>query len=188
VVSYYARLRIVSNLLPLIRRSRHPRVLSILNGTKEKKINEQDLGLEKNWSIIAVVNHTTLFTSLAFDHLAANNSQITFLHTTPGFVKTDTPRTAYPSKDNGIIWWALISVFQIVSGWIIQYFGRPAKESGERHAYALTSEAFPPGSWRVDKMSNIVPDNDILLQYRENGWKEIVWDFTIQVWDGCLKE
>jgi hypothetical protein len=186
VVSYYARLRIIFNLLPLIRRSRHPRVLSILNGTKEKKIDEQDVGLEMNWGIMAVVNHTTLCTSLAFDYLATNNSQITFLHTTPGFVSTDTPRNAYPSKSNGIFWWALISVFQIVSGWIIQYFGKSAKESGERHAYVLTSEIYAPGSWRLDSVCEIVPDNDILVQYRERGWSEIVWNFTNRVWEKTL--
>ncbi|KAF1948162.1 hypothetical protein CC80DRAFT_486539 [Byssothecium circinans] len=187
-VSYYARLRLISNLLPLLHRSSQPRVLSILNGTKEKKIDEEDIGLERHWGIPAVVNHTTICTSLAFDYLASNDSQkhITFLHVTPGFVSTDTPRTAYPSKSNGLAWWAFISFVQIVSGWIIKYFGMAAKESGERHAYELTNDKFVPGSWRVNHLNDVVPDNQVLVQYREDGWGEKIWEFTIGVWEKAL--
>ncbi|PVH95204.1 hypothetical protein DM02DRAFT_691233 [Periconia macrospinosa] len=187
-VSYYSRLRLISNLLPLLHRSPQPRVLSILNGTKEKKIKEDDIGLEKEWGIVAVVNHTTMCTSLAFDYLASNDSQkhITFLHVTPGFVSTDTPRTAHPPKSNGLAQWALIYVFQIVSGWIIKYFGMAARESGERHAYELTSDAFVPGCWRVDHLNEVVPDNQVLVQYRKAGWGEKIWEFTVGVWEKAL--
>jgi NAD(P)-dependent dehydrogenase (short-subunit alcohol dehydrogenase family) len=187
-VSYYSRLRLISNLLPLLQRSSHPRVLSILNGTKEKKINEEDIGLEKNWGIVAVVNHTTLCTSLAFNYLAANNSErhITFLHATPGFVHTDTPRTTYPSKADGIVWWVFVSTLQVVSSWIIRYFGMALKESGERHAYNLTSDKFIPGSWRVSHLNEVVPDNDVLVQYQESGWDDKIWEFTNRVWDKAL--
>lgn len=83
-VSYYSRLRLVSNLLPLLQRAPNPHVLSILNGTKETKINEDDVNLEQKWAIRSVINHTTLLTSLAFDHLAAQDARkhIVFLHAT----------------------------------------------------------------------------------------------------------
>jgi hypothetical protein len=187
-VSYYSRLRLISNLMSLLHRSSQPRILSILNGTKEKKIDEDDIGLEKRWGIPAVVNHTTLCTSLAFDYLSANDAQerITFLHATPGFVSTDTPRTAHPSKADGLAWWALISFVQIVSGWIINYFGMAASESGERHAYELTSDKFVQGSWRVNHLNDLVPYNAILVQYRESGWGDKVWEFTNRVWEKAL--
>ncbi|KAI1116884.1 hypothetical protein F5Y14DRAFT_448680 [Nemania sp. NC0429] len=71
-LSYYSRMRLLSNLLPLLRRSEGGgRVLSVLNGGKEAFINEDDIGLDKNWSLFSVVGHTTLLTSLALDHLAA---------------------------------------------------------------------------------------------------------------------
>jgi hypothetical protein len=163
-------------------------VLSILNGTKEKRIDESDIGLEKKWGIVAVVNHTTVLTSLAFDYLAANDDKkhITFIHATPGFVHTDTARTAFPSKKNGWWYWALVSAFQIVSGWIIRFFGLPAEVSGQRHAYHLTSDNFQPGSWRVDRHSEITPDNDILKDYLQKGWAEKAWDHTQRVWEKAL--
>jgi hypothetical protein len=129
-----------------------------------------------------------MLTSLAFDYLASTDAQkhITFLHVTPGFVSTDTPRTAYPSRSDGLAWWAFISVVQIVSGWIIKYFGMAAKTSGERHAYELTSDTFVPGSWRVSHLNDVLPDNEVLIRYREGGWGAKVWEFTIGVWEKAL--
>lgn len=77
-------------------------------------------------------------------------------------------------------------VMQVVSGWIIRNFGMAVKESGERHAYELTSDKFVPGSWRVNHLNKVVPDNDVLVQYRENGWGEKIWEFTNRVWDEAL--
>jgi hypothetical protein len=163
-------------------------VLSILNGTKEKRVDESDVGLERKWGIVAVVNHTTLLTSLAFDHLAANDDgkHITFIHATPGFVHTATPRTTFPSKRHGFWYWALVSAFQIVSGWIIRFFGLPARVSGERHAYLLTSDDIKPGSWRVDRHSEVCPDNAVLKDYLQRGWAAKAWEHTQQVWEKAL--
>lgn len=187
-VSYYSRLRLAWNLLPLLRRSSQPHVLSILNGTKEKRIDEEDIGLEQRWGITAAVSHSTLLTSLAFDHLAANDDQkrITFIHNTPGFVSTDTPRTVFPSKKHGLLWWAFLSIMQVVSGWIIRYFGMAATESGERHAFLLTCDTFGPGSWRVSRLSEVVPDNGVLQEYQKRRWAAKIWDHTLRSWDKAL--
>lgn len=187
-LSYYSRLRLTSNLLPLLHQSLQPRVLSILNGTKEKRINEDDIGLDKKWSIVSVVNHTTICTSLAFDCLAANDvkKRITFVHAMPGFVNTGTPRTTYPSKKDGLAWWAFLSVMQVVSGWIIRYFSMSLNESGERYSFHLTSDTFAPGSWRTDRHNNIIADNEALQYYQDCGWKEKIWDFTQRVWEKAL--
>ncbi|KAI0477146.1 hypothetical protein GGR56DRAFT_391514 [Xylariaceae sp. FL0804] len=190
-VSYYSRLRLVSNLLPLLRNSPTPRVLSILAGTQEKRINEDDIGLEKKWSIPGVVAHTTLCSSLSFDHLAAeeSNKLITFIHATPGFVNNGTPRTTYPSKKDGILWWAFMSFLQIVSGWYIRYFGFSLRESAERHAFYLANnEGFPPGSWQTDRHNNIVPANGALSYYQTQGWPQRIWDHTLKTWESALAE
>ncbi|KAK6073208.1 short-chain dehydrogenase reductase [Seiridium cupressi] len=60
-VSYWSRARLTANLLPLLGQSPNARVLPMLNGTKEKRINEQDIGLKK-WGIVPVVDHTTICT------------------------------------------------------------------------------------------------------------------------------
>lgn len=192
-MSYYSRLRLVSKLLPLLNRCRErpAHVLSILNGNKETKIDEDDLNLDKHWGLRAVVNHTTLLTSLTFDYLAAQAPQasVVFLHATPGFVNTNAPRTTehLPSREKiGFIQWVFLSFVQIVSGWVIRYFGMNIKESGERHAFHLTSSSFQPGSWRVDRHSNVVPANDVLRDYHSHGWAEKTWDFTLATWNKAL--
>jgi hypothetical protein len=109
--------------LPLLNQchERPAHTLSILNGTKETKINENDLNLEKKWSIRAIVNHTTHLTSLAFDYLAEHSpqGQINFLRATQGLVNTNTPCTKerLPSREKvGLLQQALLSFGQIVSG------------------------------------------------------------------------
>jgi len=178
----------VQNLLPLLRRSTRSRVLSVLNGTLEKPINENDLGLERIWGIAAVVNHTTVCTSLAFDMLAANDKEnnIVFLHATPGLVSTNTPRKMRPSKESGLLWWAFMSTVQVVSGWVIYYFGMPVAESGERQAYHLTSEDFKPGSWQVNRHSVVLPPNKALKEYQERGLAGTIWDHTLRVWERAV--
>ena len=178
----------VFKLLPLLRRSAQPRVLSILNGTLEKPIQEDDLGLEKNWGIAAVVNHTTVCTSLAFDYLDQQDEEhkIVYLHATPGFVSTRTPRKTRPSMNSGVFWWAFISTIQGISGWIIYYFGMNVTESGQRHSYHLTSDNFRPGSWQINRHSSVVPPNGVLRGYQEKGLAEKVWDHSLRTWDTAL--
>lgn len=74
----------------------------------------------------------------------------------------------------------------IVLEWIIKYFGMAAKESGERRAYELTSDNFAHGLWRVSGLNNIVPDNKVLVEYRESGWGENIWEFTLAVREKAL--
>jgi hypothetical protein len=189
-VSYWSRLRLVSNLLPLLQRAEHPRVMSILNGTKEARIDEQDITLYKTWSIIGLVKHTTLLTSLSFDYLSKQDVQkkLTFIHTTPGLVNTGTPRTTGPSMKDGVLWWAFLTFVQVVSGWVIIWTGYSFREAGERHAYLLTTDTIGPGSWRVDNRRDVAQDNQVLVEYRERGWEERAWEETQRVWEQALEK
>ncbi len=62
----------------------------------------------------------------------------------------------------------------------------PVELAGERFAYVLTNDKFVPGSWRVNRFNEVVPDNNVLVQYRESGWAEKIWEFTNQVWERAL--
>lgn len=187
---YYCRLRLVSNLLPLLRQSAQPRVLSIMNATREVHIDEHDLGLDRRWTIVGSMNHTTMCNDLAFDYLAASDSgkQITFIHDTPGWVKTGTPRTEEhrPRMKDGFFWWAFVSLVQIVTGWWMQNRGMSLEESSERHAFYLTSDSYKPGSWQANRLNEVVPANSALKYYQERGWAEKVWEHTLRVWERAL--
>ena len=61
----------------------------MLNGGKEKALNEQDIDLDERWSPILVVNYITIITILVFKRLAEENGEMAFLYVSPGLVKTD---------------------------------------------------------------------------------------------------
>ena len=174
-----------------MQKSSRPHVLSILDGTKEAPIDEQDIGLNKKWTITGLIKQSGLFTSLVFNHLSANDTQkhIVFLHTTPGFVNTKTPRREehLPSKKDGVLWWAFLSVMQVVSGWIIRFFGMKLEESSERNAYHLTNDdMYKPGSWQLFRDSDINEDNKVVQGYQAREWADKIWDHTQNVWDMAL--
>lgn len=158
----------------------------MLNGGKEKRINEQDIGLQRNWSIFAVIKHTTLMTSLAFDHLAANNDHITFMHNFPSLVKSENPRRTTPSESSSFVWRIVLVAIKGFMGVVRFFIGMSPKESGEREAFHLTSTKYTPGSWRINSRSDVVPVNKALKYYQDNGWTEKIWKFTEGVWEKAL--
>ncbi|KAI0438128.1 hypothetical protein F4803DRAFT_536022 [Xylaria telfairii] len=184
-ISYFSRMRLLYNLLPLLQQSPRPRVLSVLNGGKEQRIVEDDIGLEKSWTLTNLINHTTLFTSLTFDGFAAQD-RLTLIHNAPGLVESDNIRRIRPPTDAPLITrvWLRVAKF-IIS--VLRYFtGMSPQEAGERQTYHLTSDAYGLGSYRVSKSSDIVPSNDALAAYQEGGWVQKIQEFTFATWDKAL--
>jgi len=81
---YYTRLRFVYNLLPLLNASPSPRVVSILAGGKETEVDLDDLEFRNNFNGFKAAGNGATQTSLAFEELAKNNPNITFIHKFPG--------------------------------------------------------------------------------------------------------
>ncbi|KAK9425005.1 putative Ketoreductase (KR) domain-containing protein [Seiridium unicorne] len=186
-ISYTSRMRLLFNLLPLLDRSAHPRVLSVLNGGKEKRIAEEDVGLEKSWSIIGAVNQSTLFTSLTFEGLAADRPNLTLIHNAPGMVESDNVRRNSQAEDTPFSRRIIMRIIKLVMRVVRYFLGMSPKEAGERQTYHLTSENYGTGSFRVDKDSEIVLDNDVLISYRESGWISKIWEFTLATWAKALE-
>ena len=185
-LSYYARIRLVCNLLPLLRQSLRPRVLSVLNGGNEKALHEQDLGLDERWSPISVINHTTTMTTLAFEHLAEKNSQLAFLHSCPGLVKTDIFARLTPPESSGLLWRVTLASIRGLAAMAMLFVGMEVEESGERQAFHLTTDSFGPGMWRIDPSSEPVSAPGVLERYREGGYSEQVWEHTMGIFDTTL--
>ena len=186
VVSYYARIRLVCNLLPLLRQSPRPRILSVLNGGKEKAIHEQDIGLNERWSPISVVNHTTTMTTLAFEHLAEENKRIAFLHSYPGLVKTDIFARLTPPESSGLLWRVTLASIRGFVATVMLCIGMEVKECGERQAFHLTTDRYGPGTWRINSSSEPVSAPGVLERYREGSWSERIWEYTMSIFDTTL--
>ncbi|KAK3331106.1 hypothetical protein B0H66DRAFT_467673 [Apodospora peruviana] len=194
VLSYYARMRLISNLLPLLNASSRPRVLSVLAGGKEKSFDrskEDDIGLQRkdNWAPFAAINHTTTMTTMALEHLVgtSNNSKITFMHAHPGLVRTEIGSHVVAPPGSGV----LRRVGMALMRWLFNafmVFGISPEESGERQAYLLmSSSTYGPGTaWRIDKSCEPVTKPAFLARYRADGWPERVWEFTLGVFERAL--
>ena len=183
VLSYYARIRLVCNLLPLLHQSPRPRVLSVLNAGNEKALHEQDLGLDERWSPISVINHTTTMTTLAFEHLAENNSRLAFLHSAPGLVKTNIFARLTPPESSGLLWRVTLASIRGLVAVVMLCVGMEVEESGERQAFHLTTDRYGPGMWRIDPSSEPVSAPGVLERYREGAWPERVWEYTMSIFD-----
>ncbi|KAE8341575.1 hypothetical protein BDV24DRAFT_132216 [Aspergillus arachidicola] len=132
---YYSRMRFVHNLLPLLSASKAPaRVVSVLAGGQEGKIEEDNLDLQKSWTIMKAGMYAATLNSLAAEHLATLYPSISFVHVFPGIV-----RTPLMNKTIGSI-----------AGSIVSFLSRPMsispQESGERHVFISTSAAYPPAA------------------------------------------
>ena len=174
------------NLLPLLRQSPQPRVLSVLNGGKEKLMCDEDIGLEHHWSTFAVINHTVTMTSLAFEHFAKTDEQIIFLHAAPGLVKTKIFAKLTAPESSGLIWSMVVALLRGLFAVFMLISGISTEESGERQAFHLTSDRYSPGAWRIDALSDQVSKSGVLKQYREHGWPEKVWEHTVCVFGNAL--
>ncbi|PVH78301.1 hypothetical protein DL98DRAFT_573219 [Cadophora sp. DSE1049] len=192
-ISYYSRLRLLSNLLPLLRRSPNPRILNVLSGGREKAILETDIGLEKpeNWSSRAIINHTTTMTSLAFYYLAEKdeNREIVFIHSFPGLVRTQifARQTRTGSEGSGWLWRVMLPILRVMFAVLMVVLGVDVEESGESMAFVLTSERFGRGGVRlVSEKCEVSEEGGVLRGYLESGWRERVWEFTEGVFERVI--
>ncbi|EEA25220.1 hypothetical protein TMatcc_006554 [Talaromyces marneffei ATCC 18224] len=199
---YYSRMRFIQNFLPQLSQAASSgalaRVVSVLGPSTEGKLFEDDLDLQKNYSLLNAATHAVTMTSLSMIHLAASNPTISFIHSAPGGVNTNLIRDFNPLAKilaNGAF--ALLTPIGSKIGLI------PLKESGERHVYASTYPAFAPkdkkvetvgadgekgsGAYRVHFDSSIVTSKqDLIKDYLSKGVVKTVWEHTVAVIDKAV--
>ena len=204
-LSYYARMRFIHNLLPLLNNAPNPRVLSVLAGGQERKLITHDLALKTNYSIPNVVDQTTTMHTLALEHIAKSNPSISFLHVYPGWVQTDFVDKFFASVSglNSPLYTFLITLAQWLFTPIFSLFATSVHDSGQRQLFHATSPRYPsartlqsrsrnpenafecsvPGNgvYRVTATGETVSDAKVLGPLREARMDEKVWDHTIEV-------
>jgi hypothetical protein len=179
-------MRLIVNLLPLIRQSPRPRILSVLNGGREKPMREDDIGLEHHWASRPVMNHITTMTSLSHQHLAENDKGITILHAYPGLVRTDIFVKLKAPEPSGLMKRMALTLLRSVVAVLMLIIGTSPEESGERQAFHLISDIYTPGAWRINNHSDIVTKPGVLEGYETRGWREKIWEHTLRVFDKAL--
>ena len=134
--NYYARMRFIHNLLPLLRASAPElsRAVSVLSpGQETATLNFNDLDLKQNFSLRNAMTYCVTMTDFAFEELAKANPTVSFVHDFPGGVKTGF------LKESNIL-------LRVVGNILLDVVARPwmtsIEESGERHLFAATSRRY----------------------------------------------
>ncbi|KAI6815358.1 hypothetical protein KC340_g15661 [Hortaea werneckii] len=176
---YYGRIRLAQNLLPFL--SENARVLSILAGGQEGKIIEDDLDLERNYSIPASMAQFASMTTLSFDHLAKAHPRKSFIHVFPGLTST------------GLLGRSATGVLGLLMRWVIEpvlgLFSSTSEEVGERVLYYSTSGLYKAKGecWPLNEKGEPTV-GDALKGYREGAWAERIWDHDQKMFERALSK
>ncbi|KAL6864229.1 hypothetical protein J3F83DRAFT_743035 [Trichoderma novae-zelandiae] len=138
-LEYYSRMLFILHLLPLLRQSEAPRVISVLAGGMERasiNVDDPDLKQPGNFGPIKGQMQYTAMNTVFLEKLASENPDVTFIHSLPGWVNTGNARRGW---DEGSI---VARLFWLVIEPLIYFFGFSHDESGQRHLFESTSAAF----------------------------------------------
>lgn len=174
---YYGRIRFAQKLLPVL--AKHGWVMSVLAGGKEGKIIEDDLDLERNYSIPVSAAQFATMTTLSFDHLGQYHPDKSFIHVYPGLVSTGLLGRSATG--------ALGMIFRYVLEPVLGLFSLKPEEVGERMLYYGMHSGSVKGSLSLD-WDGTEKETQELKGYREKGWAERVWEHNQRMFETALSQ
>lgn len=184
-----------TSLLPLLRHSTHPRVISVLAGGREGQLWPDDFLLEQHYSVPIAAGAAASMNTLFMEELAkkSENENVSFIHLFPGIV----PDTQNLQQAEHWSWPA-----RMFLGWVVlpvmKLFGQTSVESGERVLFAGTSEKFGrngdmlevgsdgkkgSGVYLVQADTSVMPAAKVTEQLRKDGVGEKLVEHTLEVFN-----
>lgn len=188
-LQYFARIRAVVKLLPFLNKAGQnqqlSRVVSVLGAGNEGTIFNDDLEMKHSYSLQNCSGQAISMNSLALEHLARENPDVSFVHAYPGVVR----QTGIMSN-MGQPWTTIIRFVMFLA----TPFTTSVHTCAERQLYLSTADAFCPdakpgspatgtASFRVDSNGDICPANTLLSGYLDDGTLDGVWHFTEAVFE-----
>ncbi|KAF2271059.1 hypothetical protein CC78DRAFT_10444 [Lojkania enalia] len=157
---YYARMRFVQNLAPLLTTAANnpdpkanlSRVVSVLDSRLGRAVapNFSDLSLKDNFSLKNCAVHACSMMNFTLEHFAQQYPATSFIHAYPSGVRTGALRPMGPVVNN-----VLKAVTVLLKPFMVDL-----KESGERHLYAATAPQFAPREAKADGKENVAKGMD----------------------------
>ncbi|CAD6441492.1 38bb1569-5f64-43a4-9e03-073c7ad673a2 [Sclerotinia trifoliorum] len=146
-LQFYIRQRFITNLLPLLSKSRCPRVISLLLPGNDSPTYFETLDTSKKYLDTGSINHAT---SLLFSEYAKTHPEVTFINVFPGIINYDTwDRMGNPVQ--GVSWYPA-TVLKWTMPPLFKYFMCiPTEEVAERIVFLATSVRYPPGKEKRDE-------------------------------------
>ena len=188
-LQYFARIRSVVKLLPLLNRAGQnqelARVVSVLGAGNEGKVFEDDLEMKHNYSLQKCSGQAISMNSLALEHLARENPNVSFVHTYPGVVR----QTSIMSNMGQ----PLTAIIRVVM-FLATPFTTSVRTCAERQLYLSTVKDLSPNakrgwstnrpaSYRITSSGDICSKNTLLSTYFGDGTLEKVWQFTEAIFE-----
>ena len=199
-VNYYARMRFILNLMPLLKTAsvsgELSRVITILAAGSEGDVQLDDLDLQHHFSLHSCLAHCVLMSDFAVEQLSQRYPGTSFSHSYPGTLKT-----GIASQLSGPMRLAIKVMYSVMTPWIIDL-----QESGERHLFQMTSRCYPAasGGAGVPAPPNVPPvagmdgvpgsggylldwdgtptgDKNVLDSYRKIDMGNKVWEHTMHI-------
>ncbi|KIM33643.1 hypothetical protein M408DRAFT_326307 [Serendipita vermifera MAFF 305830] len=166
VLRYYARVKFMYELLPLLKNARNKgedaRAMTVFAGGLGWKVDLNDLGLKKKWSMFRMTLQTGTYTHVAIKALSEQNPDIAFMHIYPGTV--DTPA-------NNIHW--IVTALHPV----LKHLMWTPADCAENMMYALLKPEFSAGGyWFGRKGDQTTPGSYITEEVIKK-----VWEHTVEV-------
>lgn len=214
VLHYYARMRFIANLLPLLTaaaqdpsadaNARLSRVVSVLDPHVAVRaggsgaLDFSDLSLKDTFSLNKCGAHASLMGDFFLEGMAQRHPHTSFVHAYPSGVATGLMRELPIGRVLTAVVKTLLGAFMV-----------PIEESGERHLFAATSGRFPPkaegegregdaavgsdgtvgsGSYWASWDGEVFPANEKLDKTRAEGAVEKVVQHTEEVFKRVCEE
>lgn len=197
-LAYYTRMLFVLHLLPLLKKSTIPRVISVLGGGMERlsSLNVDDIDLKRpgSWGALKAQPQNSTLNTVFLDKLASEHLDVTFVHAWAGMVNT------------GNVWRSL-DPDQYILSWFVWLFLEPLMRlisstdevAAQRNLFQCTSAAIggrgvpwkgkpgmstlgkrDEGFFLVNYKGDSTPNAKVVAQLREKGAAK-VWEHTHEV-------
>ncbi|OBT71228.1 hypothetical protein VF21_09892 [Pseudogymnoascus sp. 05NY08] len=137
---YYSRILFIQHLLPLLRSSEAPKIVSVKGGGMERTtIDLEDMDMKKpgNFGLVNAHVQYVGMNSTTMEKLATENPGVTFIHSCPGWVNTGNVNRGLDASLTIKSWlvWLFLEP-------LIGLFSFSDEESGQRYLFQSTSAAF----------------------------------------------
>jgi NAD(P)-dependent dehydrogenase (short-subunit alcohol dehydrogenase family) len=143
---FYSRWKFVDELLPLLqnanRQGQEARIMSVLDPTSASALQENDLGLKKNYGFVSCATQSGTYNNIMVEEYSVRYPGLSFTHIFPGLVNT--PLLGFH--------WSLRLVAPILG-----LFASSPQDCGEIMLSALVSPAYRQGGFYLDNHAEPLP-------------------------------
>lgn len=139
-LSYYTRMLFIMHLLPLLRKAEAPRVVSVLAGGMERDLLDvDDIDMKKPgaFGMMRAQGYACAMNTLTMERMASDNSDVTFVHSMPGWVATGNVWRGVDDRNSFIGWFVWLILAPLIG-----IFSFSDETSGQRHLFVVTSALF----------------------------------------------